>query len=507
MNFKQFTTAAFLALIGTTAFAQHRCGVGIEEGALIKERMLENRRSIPAEQIEAFQNSRAITYVPVKFTIVGDNNGAGYCDIDQIFAMHCDMNNDYRTQDVQFVLKDAANSVRYSNNTSVYNNGSGNTAATFMISNKAANCLNIYTSASVNNQVASYYSPFGDYIFVLNQMANGSSSTGSHEVGHFFTLPHTFLGWEGTDFTGGAAPNTVSGDAVERVTRTGGSANCASAADGFCDTPADYISFRANCPYTGGGTDNTGAAINPEESLIMSYYADACVDSFSPQQKGAIAADLIRRGWSNLAAPTPNALVSSASVVGVSPIGGASAPLVNDVVLTWNAVPNATGYVVYVERTLFGSAIETVSKAIVYGTNTYTIPAALLSYPRQYSWKIKPFNQYQTCAAYSAPFAFSTTAPATAVEDVFKTSAEMTILSNPVGSMTADVLINVPNATTASMLLYSMDGKQIINMNGVELNSGDNLQLLDVSSLNNGVYVLVVTTPEGSLHQKLVVQR
>jgi hypothetical protein len=123
--------------------------------------------------------------------------------------MHCDLNNDYRTQDVQFVLKDATNSVRYANNTNVYNDGSGFSASSYMISNKSANCVNIYLSASVNNQVASYYSGFGDYIFVLNQMANGSSSTGSHEVGHFFSLPHTFFGWEGTNFNDGTAPNSV----------------------------------------------------------------------------------------------------------------------------------------------------------------------------------------------------------------------------------------------------------------------------------------------------------
>lgn len=511
MNLKKLTTLACFALVGTTAFAQQPglpgCAVGVAEGAMIKERMLENRRNISQEQIEAFQSSRAITYVPVKFTVVGDANGNAYVDIDNVFAMLCDMNDDYRTQDVQFYMKDAVNSVRYSNNNTVYNDGAGIGASSFMVSNKVANCINIYMSASVTNQVASYYSPFGDYIFVLNQMTNGSSSTGSHETGHFLSLPHTFYGWEGTNFNDGTAPNTVGGDPVEKFARTGTGSNCASAADGFCDTPADYLSYRANCPYVGGGLDPTGVAINPEESLIMSYFADACVDSFSTEQKGAMAADLISRGWSSLAAPTPNLAVAGTSVTTVTPATGSTFALSGDVTLTWNAVPNATGYILFIERTLFGSPIETVRKVIVYGTNTYTIPAASLSFPRQYSWKVKPFNQYRTCSAYSPSFGFTTTATVSSVQDAFKATAEMRILSNPVGSATADVLINVPNATTASMLLYSMDGRQIFNQNGFELNAGDNLELLDVSTLTNGFYILVVTTPEGSLQQKLVIQR
>ena len=157
MNLRNLTKITFLSLIASPIFAQpgiSGCSVGLEDGALIKNRMLENRRNISAEEIAAFQNKRAITYIPVKYTIVGDNAGSGYVDIDQVFDMHCDMNDDYRTQDVQFVLKDANNSVRYANNTNVYNDGSGFAASSFMISNKISNCINIYLSASINNQVA-----------------------------------------------------------------------------------------------------------------------------------------------------------------------------------------------------------------------------------------------------------------------------------------------------------------------------------------------------------------
>ena len=510
MNLKNLTKIAFFSLLSYPLLAQQPgltgCGVGLVDGALIKERMLENRRNISAEAIAAFQNQRAVTYIPVKYTIVGDNAGAGYVDIDQVFDMHCDLNNDYRTQDVQFVLKDASNSVRYANNTNVYNDGSGFSASSYMVSNKSANCVNIYLSASVNNQVASYYSGFGDYIFVLNQMANGSSSTGSHEVGHFFSLPHTFVGWEGTNFNDGTAPNSVGGDPVERVARSGSGSNCNSAADGFCDTPADYISYRAFCPYASGGRDPQGVLIDPTESLIMSYFADACVDSFTANQKSAMAADILSRNWSNLAAPTPNAPVSGTSVTATAPASGSTFQLTGNVTLTWGAVPNATGYIVVLERTLFGTPIETIQKSIVYGTNSLVIPASKLTFPRQYTWKVKPFNQYQTCSAYSAPFGFTTQAPATAVEN-FATAFDMKVLSNPVSNSVAELLLNVPNPTVAALNIYAMDGKQVLNVNNLELNAGDNVELVDVSTLNNGIYIVVVTTPLGSVQQKMMIQK
>jgi hypothetical protein len=129
-----------------------------------------------------------------------------------------------------------------------------------------------------------------------------------------------------------------------------------------------------------------------------------------------------------------------------------------------------------------------------------------LTFPRQYTWKVKPFNQYQTCSAYSAPFGFTTQAPATAVEN-FATAFDMKVLSNPVSNSVAELLLNVPNPTVAALNIYAMDGKQVLNVNNLELNAGDNVELVDVSTLNNGIYIVVVTTPLGSVQQKMMIQK
>ncbi len=124
-----------LSLISIQMFAQLensnlKCGVGLDEGGLIKERMLENRRLIPQTQIDAFISNRAIKYIPVKYTLVSNSATTGYVDIDNVLSMHCDLNNDYATQEIKFYLRDVTNSFRYSTNTNVYNDGASNSSQT-----------------------------------------------------------------------------------------------------------------------------------------------------------------------------------------------------------------------------------------------------------------------------------------------------------------------------------------------------------------------------------------
>ena len=523
MKIKYLFAIGFAALASGYLSAQNNtpvlgCGVGLEEGAMIIERLEENRRTISPEQIQQVMNARAIQYIPTKVHIIGDDNGSGYADIDNVLASICDLNNDYATQDIKFYLKDVSNTFHYFNSTTLYNNGSSFSSQGLMYAQKSPNSVNIFTSRSVNAQVASYYSPTYDFVFMLNQMANGTSSTSSHEVGHFFSLPHTFYGWENIDVTPygtGNVPSSVNGAPTERADRSGACSNCTTAGDRFCDTPADYTSDRAACPFNQGVKDNCGNAIDPEESLIMSYYFDPCVDSFTPEQKGAIIADLLNRQSlpsSNFkkfnatnAAPTPNNFVTGSGITANSPVNNSSVAL-GDVTVTWAPVTGATAYVVSVERSIFGSPIAPISKTIVYGSNSYTIPASSLEQSREYTWKVKPFNQASTCGAYSSGFIFNTNL-ISGIEASFNETAELVILSNPVNGTTAELSINVPEALTAGIKLYSLDGRLLSNAENVVLNAGDNIQMLDITTLNAGMYMVVVSTEKGTMQQKLVVTK
>jgi hypothetical protein len=514
MNIKKLLSLAFMGVMALGVQAQNQttygCGVGLAEGAVIKERLLENRRTVPQEAIDAFQNSRNIKYLPVKFHVVRDANGNGQVKLSNLMAMLCDMNNDFASQDVQFYMQGVTNSINFMNNNNIYNDGAGFTSQFQMAQAKSPGAVNIFISASVGNQVASYYTGAGDFVFILNQMCNGSSSTGTHEVGHYFTLPHTFYGWEGTNamtsYSPGNVPSSTGGVAVERVSRTSG-ANCNQAADGFCDTPADYISYRDLCPFTGTLKDPVGVQIDPEESNFMSYFADACVDSFTADQKSAMAADILSR-WATFNPPSVTAAVSGNGVTASSPANNSTVELSGNLNISWSAVGGATGYLVSLERSFNGFPISTILDTIVY-TNNVTLAAGRLDFPREYIWNIRPVNQYQTCGANSSTFKFNTVEPTTSVinHEVFAENADMRIAQNPLSSSTAEIFINVPKDLVGALNVYSIDGKQLISLQGIQLNAGDNAQLMEVATLSNGVYILQLQTELGSLQQKLVIQR
>ena len=158
-------------------------------------------------------------------------------------------------------------------------------------------------------------------------MAQGDATTLAHEAGHFFTLNHTFYGWEAIDcrdYEGGPSPTSVGGwwgSDVEYETR-GTGANCNTAADGFCDTPADYISYRAPCPMNNDIRDPGNNPIDPDETNIMSYYYDQCVGDFTQEQADAVYADIVSRGWTGFDPPASLTDLTGAEATQSFPING-----------------------------------------------------------------------------------------------------------------------------------------------------------------------------------------
>lgn len=94
--------------------------------------------------------------------------------------------------------------------------------------------------------------------------------THSHELGHYFSLEHTFAG-SGTELADGS--------------------NCATAGDGICDTPADpYVHPSPMANYVNGcyfiymGQDANGDYYDPIVGNIMSYYPKECGCGFTHGQ-------------------------------------------------------------------------------------------------------------------------------------------------------------------------------------------------------------------------------
>ena len=138
---------------------------------------------------------------------------------------------------------------------------------------------------------------------------SSNGTTIAHELGHFFSLAHTFFGWEGNTYNCSLPTPTVtpSGVLVEYVSRTKMFNNqllCKVAADGFCDTQADYnLGFgwpsSAGCVYSGCAKDPDNVPLDPDEKNIMSYFL-SCLEYFSEEQKEAILLDYLSSKRSSL---------------------------------------------------------------------------------------------------------------------------------------------------------------------------------------------------------------
>lgn len=110
----------------------------------------------------------------------------------------------------------------------------GHDGEDMMDENNVDDLLNVYfVSDPAGN--CGYFSPSDNGVAVAKSCAMPGGTTIAHEFGHFFSLPHTFYGWEY------GIPDDEDQEWVN-------GANCNSAADGFCDTPPDYLDYRWNCP-------------------------------------------------------------------------------------------------------------------------------------------------------------------------------------------------------------------------------------------------------------------
>ncbi|MFZ4427818.1 MAG: GEVED domain-containing protein [Saprospiraceae bacterium] len=176
-----------------------------------------------------------------------------------------------------------------------------NTLRNFFISQQSAlvarsyvaNVVNIYCVPTIEGGgVGGYTYLPGSRQPDLIVMDDGllTSTTLTHEMGHFFGLLHT----HGMANCGNVLPATD--ELVD-------GSNCSTAGDLVCDTPADpgllgigcaQYQVDASCNYTGLALDARGQPFSPDVRNIMSYSRSSCRSRLSPGQYSRINATYLR---------------------------------------------------------------------------------------------------------------------------------------------------------------------------------------------------------------------
>jgi len=426
--------------------------------------------------------------------IVGRDNGTGHLPIEAIFDAFCNLNNDFADSDLQFYLEDEFN---YIDNSDWFEHdfrGGSN----MMRANNRNGFINSYFVDDPAG-ACGYYSPGVDGLAVAKTCAGVNDKTWAHEVGHFLSLPHPFVGWEGTTVDGSqSAPTFVNGNQVEKLDGS----NCRSAADGFCDTSPDYVSDRWTCNNDSESRemiDPNGEAFRADGTLIMSYADDACANRFSDDQNNAMHANVTDRRRDLLKNPTVLDPVDMGNgFEAIFPKEGEAVPL-GQTLISWEPVKNATHY--YVEVSAFASMTLLIDERIV---TTNELLTSELTFERTFYWRVRPFNYFDFCASPTDVISFEVSGSASSTKTIEE--IESFVVAPVPAESGSDLLVQLTTEKSLSVnaSLISLTG-QVLKTENQDLNSGEHNFRFGLPDVASGVYILSLQNENGERLIKRVV--
>lgn len=490
------------------------CGTSIESQYDTRDRMFRNREN-QAELLSRVQQRNGLLYIPIQFHLVGTSSGQSHHPIEEVYAVLCRINEDVESvgMNIRFYMHD---NVRYHNNDLLFDHSSESsdfTAQYIMSLYKVPGVVNIFIGrqGQQGDTFGAYYTSLIDVIYTFKGDVNANSSALTHELGHYFTLAHTFFGWENDDYfnieTLGKAPLQVGGVLVEKVSRPGSGPypeNCQAAADGFCDTPADYTKGYSSCNFTATNYfDPDSLPIAPQENNIMSYFPRFCMENLTADQQTAMMVDIASRGY-DLFPALDDTLVTSAPTL-EWPTASAPALYYNLLELRWTAATGATRYLVTVQKYFNGGVIGEPIQMETTNTSAWVSLEANTTY----QWTVKPLNGIDVCNNFtSTPEIFDTKDWELSIDETNVASLNSSsIYPNPSG-IGQDVIleINVDAPTQATISIQNSLGQMIMSPQPIDLVQGNNTQQISTMGLNAGMYLVYIETGNERICHKLMLE-
>jgi hypothetical protein len=297
--------------------------------------------------ISKFEHLRgkSMIYLPLTVSVLTNNDGSSNYSTARVLEQLCQLNEDYKVINIYFYLASPVRTIRNSNmnNHKTYEQ----VFDSLFFKYNVEKTINVYfTNNAAEN--CGYDIP-GTGMVLAKGCMGATSHTWAHEMGHELSLPHTFLGWESTDYNAAKpTPADIDGFPVEKLDKS----NCIDAGDGFCDTPPDYLSSRWTCNAQGKSPntlkDPNGATFQVDGTFFMAYPNDVCMNRFSVQQMDAMRANALSEKIDMLSTALDTKPIKD-TITLISPSDEA---VINSdsVTFTWSKVPNATRYYFEVAR-------------------------------------------------------------------------------------------------------------------------------------------------------------
>ena len=227
------------------------------------------------------KSSTAITDIPVRVNILQTTGGNTAVSENDVINRINDANVEFAESFMRFYICDEIN---YITDNSLYNFNMNDEDVLYQYNQE--NIMNIYFMNTIDspsgNSICGYtrfplgFSSNSDILVMSSNCSGNLYNTFTHELGHHFGVEHTH-----GPVNGILTSELVSG------------ANCNSAGDYICDTPADPQLSSANvstvnCMYTPNTSpppsDAQGQYFDPDTSNFMSYAPQSCRYSFTPLQ-------------------------------------------------------------------------------------------------------------------------------------------------------------------------------------------------------------------------------
>lgn len=446
-------------------------------------------------------------YIPITFHLVASASGAGRVNEENVLLQVANLNAAYADQEFKFYI----DRFNYFDNDAVYNTPASAAAKTQMRLRRDNNAVNIYITNAADSGnggpgvTLAYYDPQDDWIVSRKDQIGMSSSTISHEAGHFFSLAHPFDGWDCFPFTLVDYTNPVSVDFTKPCESGGGSklielhdrSNCNTAGDKICDTPEDYnlgLLYQSGCAENTSVKDKNNEVIKPMVNNFMSYYTNCVSYAFTTMQKTLINTDFfsfqrtyIRTGV------IPNTTPVVDPVQYITPINGEESNGTTNILLDWEDVPGANKYIVIYDR--FSSFTFAPVKTIVSASEFLITDELLLDKP--YYWKVWPYNESMTDAGYSPTQNFKV-GTGTAVNEI-RDISDFALSPNPViDHIPAILTLSSTKALTAQLQVTDVSGLVLSN-ESISIPSGMSQYWIQNADLPTGIYFVSVISSQGRL--------